>query len=157
MYVANPSKTAKNLRPTADYMQHLLVANDILSKAYVSRLKGIKCLPTRQRWEQTSFVPSRSQGSFRSSSRERGYDSPSFTGYGYDPTEDDYAEQWALLEQEWKSVRSYEAGLRRQAQMLADEWQKLKDLVRDVKQQQRELDRLRRDLIEAASAAAEED
>jgi gamma-glutamylcyclotransferase (GGCT)/AIG2-like uncharacterized protein YtfP len=39
-YIAHPSKTAKGLRPTRDYLNHLLAGKSFLSKEYYDKLEN---------------------------------------------------------------------------------------------------------------------
>jgi gamma-glutamylcyclotransferase len=42
-YVGNPSMLRPDLRPTRDYMAHLIAGEDVLSESYTSRLREIVC------------------------------------------------------------------------------------------------------------------
>ncbi len=159
VYVANPARTAKNLRPTADYMRHILAASALLSPSYVSQLKAIQTMPARQRWEQASFTPVQTRGSRGAFSH--GY---SHSYDDYDLARNDYEEQQAQLEAEWEILRGYEATLLQQSKIVLDEWHKVKEFARDVEQQKRDLEKEKRDLeslhialIESASLADAEE
>ncbi len=42
-YVANPEMVRPNLRPTRDYLDHLLAAADVLPGAYLDRVRAVEC------------------------------------------------------------------------------------------------------------------
>jgi cation transport regulator ChaC len=43
-YVAQPSKLREGLKPTREYLNHLLAAQDILSESYVEKLRSVETL-----------------------------------------------------------------------------------------------------------------
>lgn len=43
-YIANPSKVKEGLKPTKNYLEHLLKGNDCLSIDYIEKLKAIETL-----------------------------------------------------------------------------------------------------------------
>jgi gamma-glutamylcyclotransferase len=42
-YVANPEMVRPNLKPTRDYLAHLLAAADVLPGAYLDRVRAVEC------------------------------------------------------------------------------------------------------------------
>lgn len=42
-YVANPAMVRPNLRPTRDYLDHLLAAADVLPRAYLDHVRAVEC------------------------------------------------------------------------------------------------------------------
>jgi len=44
VYIAQPDKVKEGLKPTRKYLNHLLKAKDILSKAYFQKLKSVETL-----------------------------------------------------------------------------------------------------------------
>lgn len=42
-YLANPAMIRSNLKPTRDYIEHLLAASDVLPAAYLDQLKCVEC------------------------------------------------------------------------------------------------------------------
>jgi len=43
VYVGNPDMLRPALKPTRDYLAHLLAASDVLSTAYLGRLRAVPC------------------------------------------------------------------------------------------------------------------
>ncbi|MEN2975432.1 MAG: gamma-glutamylcyclotransferase family protein [Candidatus Caldarchaeales archaeon] len=43
-YIARPEMTRKNLKPTKEYLSHLLKGSDLLSKEYYERLSNVRTL-----------------------------------------------------------------------------------------------------------------
>lgn len=42
-YVANPDMVRPNLKPTRDYLAHLLAANDVLPVTYLDDVRAVEC------------------------------------------------------------------------------------------------------------------